>query len=142
MLRGINVLILLALFSYGSTEFSRLSEVVGLVGTNGCNLCSIYATICGGPDGVICCKTNKLDNPNHDDWNSGSTNTFSGTILGQCNEFGVENAEVPKMIVEHQGSDALIVNFWKLKFSDGKEVVCPDGHELDNDQYIELNDCK
>merc|ERR1719158_1911863 len=86
----------------GSSELSHLHEIIALVGPDGCNYCSVHVTVCGS-DGMICCKTDSLDNPYHDDWNAGSTNVFTGTVLGQCNQFAIENAEVYKIIVEHHG---------------------------------------
>merc|ERR1712184_30609 len=70
-------------------DYVFVTQVEAKVGNNGCNICELYITICGGVDG-ICCNSDLLNNSGVDDWKQNSLNVFTGSTLGTCNQLSYQ----------------------------------------------------
>merc|ERR1719422_329784 len=115
-----------------ASDANSIKEIVAYVGENPCD-CNVQVTVCG-PEMDRCCTTNNLDNVDgFDDFEIGQADRFSGSdLLGECDGFDIEKANVFKLIISHCGSDGLVVNVWKVQFNDGRKVFCEDGYIIDN----------
>jgi len=130
------IYILLVVVAARSSYASQIAKIVAFVGKNptdsGCTDATVF-----GPTSDHSCFTGCLDNPGKNNWSPGAIDTFSGKEIGSCNEFEIDTDYVYKLVINHQGSDGVIVNIWKIEFDDGMSVYCEDGELIDdNEEHV------
>merc|ERR1712113_1355936 len=88
MFRGFILLPLIAGLAAAAPtdDYVFVTQVEGKVGNNGCNICEMYITICGGVDG-ICCQSDLLNNSGVDDWKQNSLNVFTDLLWAHVTTF-------------------------------------------------------
>merc|ERR1712141_636963 len=121
-------------------DYVFVTQVEGKVGNNGCNICEMYITICGGVDG-ICCQSDLLNNSGVDDWKQNSLNVFTGSTLGTCNNFPIKDGHPTSLGIQHQLAGGVKIEYWNIRFSDGSVQNCPDGHVHDGADFTTLYTC-
>ena len=97
---------------------------------------AVYIKICQGSN---CCKTNKLDDPNVDDFELCETNDFSNEILGSCDGFEFLSDEEKFVTLIHEGTDGWLGEYAKISFSDQKQLHCSISGWIDDSQEKELS---
>ena len=72
------------------------------------------------------CTTNKLDNPGaYDDFESGQTDTFSGSILGQCRDKLLQSSsDGLKITLKTRGNNGWMMEWVKIYADDGTMWIC------------------
>ena len=94
--------------------------------------------ICGGADGISC-TTDYLDS-SHNDFVSGDYDIFSGSTLGECNQFPLqEGRQQTTMTVYHEGLDGVDIVYWEIFYDDNIIEKCNDGNFYDNDDSYEIS---
>merc|ERR1712042_72942 len=80
------------------------------------------------------CNTGILDNVGHDDYNRGTISTFSGSTIGQCNNFdltSLTSSHDIHMKITHTGTDGGKFD-WVQVFTDGGHYECMFSAKLDH----------
>merc|ERR1712179_202189 len=138
MCRFPHILLLLAFLGYVNSQYYHNIERIGVqVGYSGCD-CYMKLMICGGPD-RICCMTDYLDS-SHNDFVSGDYDIFSGSTLGDCNQFPLQSdRQLTTMTVYHEGLDGVDIDYWEIFYDDNIIEKCNDGNFYDNDDSYEIS---
>ena len=78
------------------------------------------------------CTTNKLDNPGAvDDFESGQTDTFTGSLLGQCMNKVFESSSLDLTIrLKTTGNNGWMMEWVKIFASDGAMWICENLNNL------------
>merc|ERR1719481_798033 len=96
--------LLLLFYVFWSSLGSQISEIdvkTSSISNSGCDFCSIYLTICD-ISRINCCDTGELNNSG-DDFETGHTDSYTGTYIGQCNKFELNTAHPIIAEVQHTG---------------------------------------
>ena len=96
-------------------------------GTDGTFLTQFFA-----PDGTSC-TIKDLDNPQKSDLDSGKVDQFTGSILGECENFHPEKISSVKFT--HTSGDGWRGEYLKISY-DEKSFTCKLGKMLDNKASI------
>ena len=94
------------------------------------------------PTYINSCTTNILDNPDVNDFESGKTDIFTGSLLGECmdKEFMSSSNEL-KLTLKTTKSNGWMMEYVKIFASDGKIWMCKnsDNKWLDTDHFTEYS---
>ena len=82
------------------------------------------------------CRANDLDNSDNN-WESGHTDSFSGSQIGACNGFLISDVDFDTrdydIVLHHHDIGAVFIEWIELGFDKGRNVRCTVGKDLDND---------
>ena len=94
------------------------------------------------PTYINSCTTNILDNPDVNDFESGKTDIFTGSLLGECiNKEFMSSSNELKLTLKTTKSNGWMMEYVKIFASDGKIWMCEnsDNKWLDTDHFTEYS---
>ena len=94
------------------------------------------------PTYINSCTTNILDNPDVNDFESGKTDIFTGSLLGECiNKEFMSSSNELKLTLKTTKSNGWMMEYVKIFASDGKIWMCKnsDNKWLDTDHFTEYS---
>jgi len=92
------------------------------------------------PTYINSCTTNILDNPDVNDFESGKTDIFTGSLLGECiNKEFMSSSNELILTLKTTKSNGWMMEYVKIFASDGKIWMCEnsDNKWLDTDHFTE-----
>merc|ERR1719336_1132101 len=118
MREGKIILFVGVLFSLVSLREGRtVSEIkikTACIPFSGCDFCSMSATLVT-PTPDVECTTPVLDNPSQNDFDTCDENSFSGPVLGECENFQVPASDIGWQVVLHHtggGGETISTSSW------------------------------